>query len=604
MTNKNDSLNSLEKLYQSPFPSTRKGPLYNAFSFPTKISPESIALFIATHTSPGAHILDVFGGSGSTGLATLLCDRPTPTMQKMASEMGLSPVWGPRKATIYELGVLGSYLSKTMCSPPDIHEFEKTALQFLDHAQSLLNWVYEAKDNNEELGTIRHIIWSDVLICPNCDTETTLYDATVRWNPLCFEKEYVCKTCNKTVYIDHTERQEESVEDYVLRKRITQKKRVPVVLYGETNGRNWKRHITQDDLAILASIENEPLPNKVVPVEIYWGDLYRRGYHKGITHLHHFYTKRNFLVLSTIWELVNSQPKHLRDYLKLLILSYNSSHSTLMSRVVAKKNQSELVLTGAQSGVLYISGLPVEKNIFKGLRRKVIEFKKAFETIENSNSTVEVINDSSDSLHLANSSVDYIFTDPPFGDYIPYSEINQINEAWLGQITNREKEAIISRSQNKDINEYSRLITNIFKEMNRVLKTDGKATIAFHSAHADVWNVLTRGYQSANLQVKFTSILDKIQSSFKQTNSNISVKGDPLILLTKESSAHKNKKQEWTDELICEVLTYARSSNKEEKFDIQRLYSQFISRCLELNLDVPLDANTFYKRVKAEATTS
>ena len=78
-------------LYSQPLTATRTGPLYNAFSYPTKISPEAIALFIATHTEPGATILDPFAGSGTAGVATKLCDRPTPAMIDMATQLGVSP---------------------------------------------------------------------------------------------------------------------------------------------------------------------------------------------------------------------------------------------------------------------------------------------------------------------------------------------------------------------------------------------------------------------------------------------------------------------------------------------------------------------------------
>ena len=75
---------NIKALYSKPFPSTRTGALFNAFSYPTKISPESEALFIACHTNIGDTILDPFGGSGTTGVATLLCDRPTDNMKNMA----------------------------------------------------------------------------------------------------------------------------------------------------------------------------------------------------------------------------------------------------------------------------------------------------------------------------------------------------------------------------------------------------------------------------------------------------------------------------------------------------------------------------------------
>ena len=44
---------SIDILYSSPFPSTRTGALFNAFSYPTKISPEAEAIFIACHSNIG-----------------------------------------------------------------------------------------------------------------------------------------------------------------------------------------------------------------------------------------------------------------------------------------------------------------------------------------------------------------------------------------------------------------------------------------------------------------------------------------------------------------------------------------------------------------------
>mgnify|MGYP006934681472 CR=1 FL=1 len=54
---------SIDILYSSPFPSTRTGALFNAFSYPTKISPEAEAIFIACHSNIGDTIFDPFGGS-------------------------------------------------------------------------------------------------------------------------------------------------------------------------------------------------------------------------------------------------------------------------------------------------------------------------------------------------------------------------------------------------------------------------------------------------------------------------------------------------------------------------------------------------------------
>ena len=151
--------------------------------------------------------------------------------------------------------------------------------------------------------------------------------------------------------------------DSILDKKHSRKKRVPVWLYGKTGKKTWNREATASDIRQL-KIKSKKFSFGEVPVhEMNWGVLHRKGYHAGITHLHHFYTDRNLIVFSRMWEKAAFYPSKIGDALKLLLLSYNASHSTLMSRVVVKKKSTDFVITGAQSGVLYISNLPVEKNI-------------------------------------------------------------------------------------------------------------------------------------------------------------------------------------------------------------------------------------------------
>src|SRR5690606_41092506 len=68
-------------------------------------------------------------------------------------------------------------------------------------------------------------------------------------------------------------------------------------------------------------------------------------------------------------------------------------------------------LTGAQSGVLYISGLPVEKNVIEGIARKAKSFRNAFALVHGSNSHVHVFNRTSVRMGLPDASVDYVFTE-------------------------------------------------------------------------------------------------------------------------------------------------------------------------------------------------
>lgn len=585
---------SLGALYANALPATRTGALYNTFSYPTKISPESIAVFVAAHTDPGDTVLDVFSGSGTTGLATKLCDKPTPGMVEMAQRLGLAPNWGPRRAVLYDVSVLGTQIASVMCDPPEPQRFATAAAELVNRAELSHGWLFAAGTPAGETGTIRHTIWADVLVCPRCQAETTYWHAAVRYEPLRLESQFKCPACRKTVAVDECERPVELVRDPLLGRIVERKRRVPVVVYGKSKKGNWRRDARAEDEELAERAASTKIPSVAPVAEIAWGDLYRAGYHRGITHLNQFYTPRNFLAIAVLWELIDQFDEDLRDALRLLVLSFNASHSTLMTRVVVKKNQKDMILTGAQTGVLYISGLPVEKNVFQGVRRKTGTFVEAFKAVEGSRSTVDVRNASSTRLDLPDGSVKYVFTDPPFGDYIPYAEINEINEAWLGSRTNRADEIVISPTAGRSVSDYGKLMQSVFKEVSRVLHDDGLATVVFHSAKADVWSALTDAYACAGLGVKMTSVLDKTQASFKQVVSDITVKGDPLILLGKERRSGIDRSSTPVHEVIDAVLSDSRRSADPQERTKERLFSRFITRCLTQGIPISVGASEFY----------
>ncbi len=586
---------ALLDLYQLSLPSTRSGPLYNAFSYPTKISPEAIALYIATHTQPGATVMDTFAGSGTTGLAAKLCDRPTSEMLRMAADLNLSPTWGPRHAILYELSCIGSFVAKVMCNPPEPELFEAEATALVREANQCLSSLLEAVDDQGQPGIIRHAIWSEVLVCKHCAHEHTFWDAAVQQEPLHLlptDEEYPCPSCGKGVTTGGLARAVESSHDELLGVETLHRKRVITRVYGQTGKRKWQRPVAPSDLVTLQKVAEQAIPGNVPIAELKLGDLYRSGYHFGLTHLHHLYTRRNLICLATLLDLVEKRDASVRDALRLLVLSYNQSHSTLMTRVVVKNGLSDFVLTGAQSGVLYVSGLPVEKNVMSGVLRKIKPLKESFALVAGSKSTVTVHNQSSTELNEPSESVDYIFTDPPFADFIPYSEINQINDLWLGKRTDTVSEAIMSTAQGKSLDDYQGLMACVFAEISRVLKPNGMSTVVFHAAKANVWSALQVAYRSAGLEVAATSVLDKLQASFKQVVSTVSVKGDPLLLLTKAAATFSE--QPVNQALVSEILEHARDVKDAAEREPARLYSRYINRCLGAGTQVELNANEFY----------
>lgn len=590
----NTNIKQLAPLYNEPFPSTRTGALFNAFSYPTKISPESEALFIACHTNVGDTVLDPFGGSGTTAIATLLCDSPTENMLKLAKKYCLNPQWGPRKAYVYEISTIGCLLGDTLCHTNHA-TFEKYANILLSTLKDSANRLYGCIDNEGNQGIIRYVIWSDVLFCPHCKEEVRYSDIAIEYNPLSFKDKGICPCCGKEVVISEMEKVKIEKFDTILQRTLSVKKRVPFKIYGETNGKNWQRLANDNDIKNYQNLEEELDYSKVPKYKIKWGGLYRQGYHFGITHIHHFYTSRNVVMFSKLWDKISDAPKEIQDALKIFLLSYNSAHSTLMTRVVAKKNNHDFVITGAQPGVLYISSLPVEKNIYIGLKRKLKTFVSALELLDKSTSEATFINSSSTSMNrIKSASIDYVFTDPPFGDFIPYSEINQINECWLGSVTNNDEEVIINNSQGKSLHSYSVLMNKVFLEIQRVLKKNADCTLVFHSAKAEIWRTIIKAYKANGLSVEVVSILDKVQKTFKQTNSNVTVKGDPIILL-KNTPFLATEQRFNSDIEIAEYLIDASKGIPFDKEKATRLYSKYIITCIENGVQVSLNADYFFK---------
>jgi 16S rRNA G966 N2-methylase RsmD len=578
----------IEDLYLHELPSARTDVFYNTFAYPTKISPESIAVYIAAHTKPGDTVLDTFGGSGSTGLAALMCEHPTDRMLELVNKFNIDVTWGARNACIYEIGKYGAFASRIISNPPDTKAFSKAAKMLIKSAERGCGQLYATKDINSNSAIIRHVIWSDIMRCPKCNEEFTYYVGMVRHNPLKIDGNGICPFCGHLSRTDDFDNVTETVYDSILNKQITRRKRCPVRIYGQTGTEKWVRDANENDIRHLNEIEQMPYPSNIIPKQIEWGELYRSGYHYGITHLHHFYTKRNFMVMTELWEQTKTFEPAIRDALQLLLLSYNSSHATLMTRVVVKKNSKDFVLTGAQSGVLYISSLPVEKNIILGLKRKLNYFEQAFDYVNKCTGHVEVYNCSSERLKQADKTVDYVFTDPPFGDFIPYAEVNQINELWFDEVTDRANEIIISSSQNKSVTDYQKMMTQVFREISRVISDNAYVTVVFHASKATVWNALSAAYSEAGFAVKATAALNKEQASFKQVVSEGSVQGDPLILLAKGKI---HQQHESTLSILDTAIT---SSGKHCENCIREIYSDYISRCLEKGLSVELDAKAAY----------
>jgi len=128
-----------------------------------------------------------------------------------------------------------------------------------------------------------------------------------------------------------------------------------------------------------------------------------------------------------------------------------------------------------------------------------------------------LITGSSHALPIADSTVDAIITDPPYGGNVQYAELCDFWTVWLedmgvldhnvlasGLIDNR-NEAIQTRHDGfpsaKSLNHYRQMLFEIFKECRRVLKPGHSMVMTFHNRDFMVWNAIHAAAHDAGFVV-------------------------------------------------------------------------------------------------------
>ena len=592
--------NKVTSPYEQPIESHRGGSLFNAHSYPTKIDYRSIMKYILYHTKPGDVVLDPFSGSGTTGIAAIQCGRMEEEVFKQYKEQRISFEVGGRKAILVDISQIATFISSGILVKCDKDEFISYANDMLDSIEKELGWMYEVQNENGEPEFIRQVIWSEVFKCPICGNQASYWESGVDVENKQFKDQLVCPKCQATFSKSVENKVFENKYDEIINEEIECVKRVPVRIYVQRGNEKYYRKCMPSDLALINKIDDyqiktlEFIPKvRMMFKEGNWGEMYRSGYHKGITHVHQFYTKRSLIILSALWEKALQSPERIRNKLLFLISSYSSSNATLMTRAVFKKSCPDLVMTGAQNGQLYIGSISVEKNIIKGIREvKLQTLLKAFNDIDWGSDEIRISTQSNTELDIPNNSVDYIFTDPPFGQDIIYSEMNFISEAWLNNFTNNKDEIIICKSHGKSIAEYEELLTKSFKEMYRVLKYNKSASIVFHNSKKDVWNATLRALYASGFKVMDTSILDKKQGSIKQVKSLNSVSKDIVIHVMKTQYIEETSYSDFDIwDTIDDFMKKEGAISKNRHY----LYSYYISMLIKHCKEIEYDSKEFYK---------
>jgi DNA modification methylase len=134
---------------------------------------------------------------------------------------------------------------------------------------------------------------------------------------------------------------------------------------------------------------------------------------------------------------------------------------------------------------------------------------------------------------IGNESVDYIYTDPPYGKKIPYLDLSMMWNAWLDLEVSEndyQLEAIEGGEHHKTRDDYSNLLAESIREMYRVLKFDRWMSFVFAHKDPEYWHLIVD--TAARIGFEYVSAVKQNngQTSFKKRQHPFTVLSGQLII--------------------------------------------------------------------------
>jgi len=418
----------VSQLFNELIPETYKG-LYSMHKYWGKKPYNIVRSFIERYTEAGQIIMDPFCGSGVTAIEAL---------------------FARRKAIAIDLNPIATFITRATLLPVHPNDIENEYYRIRNTVGASINKLYLTQCvqcGAEAVGT--HFIWESDII-------------KKIW--------YYCNACKEHKGVKTPD---------------------------------------QTDYERIYAIETQRIPYFYPQTPLYENS--RLNAYTGMT-VADLFTKRNLMALSIIFhEIEQVKDSLLKDILKFTFTSCVAQASKMVFVVKNRgktrgntKHEREEV--GSWITGYWIPNERFELNVWrvfenrfcKVLRGKQEVFMRLNGYYSEAETYEELIQErnilistrsATDLSNLPDESIDYIFTDPPHGDRIPYMELSLMWMSWLRMEADFESEIVMSnaKSRGKNIKDYQRRLALAFKEMHRVLKQGRYMSVAFNNWNKEVW---------------------------------------------------------------------------------------------------------------------
>jgi len=284
---------------------------------------------------------------------------------------------------------------------------------------------------------------------------------------------------------------------------------------------------------------------------------------KGNKHIYELFTPRSLYALSLIYENIGKiENDSLRSFFKFCFTSAMGQTSKMVF-VIKRRNKTKTDEEVAEKKEIgsWVIGYWAPKEFFENnvwtcfesRWKKIIKEKKLQEKIKKSNlkalnfdellksKDYLLINQPSQKYlkELPDNSIDYILTDPPHGNRIPYLELSLLWNSWLGNEVNYDEEIIISESKErkKDSVNYDILLTEVLKECFRILKPNKHLSFMFNSLDDTAWINMVNSFHKIGFVLDNIETMGYSANSVVQDNRKNGLQTDFILTFKKTSNS-------------------------------------------------------------------
>lgn len=566
--------------YDQPIKTTKATAIYNMHTYSSKKPHNAIRKYIQHYTSPGDIVLDPFSGSGGTAIASLLDGR-------VPIALDLSPAAG--------------FISANSLRVFDCNDFQEAFTQLRkvieDKVRQRFSW-------SQPAGLVKAVVYSETLRCVRCLKPVPVIAATagdIRNFRGRTKAEECCPFCGEALKTAGERLGFVPAEVHV--KEPGKSAFTPVNVLGN-----------QDVAERFPVIPTDPPEHLRVTFEgniqpRLWKNLARAG----AIRVADLFSDANLSCLLEITTGIDALPGVSNASRSLLHLAV---HAILYNCTRMYRNRAK---GGFVSGTYYIPHQSKCINPWESFVSKCKEIERAIDEascndLDELSAIVSVESATSfcSSGHIPANSIDYIFTDPPYGGTYHYGALNFLWEAWRGcDLSWRSNEITISEDGSLTAADWRDRMHQSMSECFDALKPGRWISLCFHG-EVDLWEAINDimaevGFVTSHAEEAL--FIDTDQKSYNQITGETSKKRDLVISFRKPkpgdwvvthlyipADADPATFQDMGRQVIRDFLTSHPGALKD------RIYDELISRMVRRGEMESHDFDSLLRSVAEEVT--